>query len=333
MTGGPGPTSRLGPVIARYVALKTALGRRYALEQRTFDRLDAFLRAEGGAAGDLTSTSFTRWTRTLHHLTATVRRNRLRVVRNLCLYRRRTEPTCFVPDPSLFPAPHQARAPYIFTAAEIARLIDGTRRLAATPDSPLRSQVFRLALTLLYTTGLRRGELLRLTVDDYDPRERVLQIRASKFHKSRLVPLSPDASREVDRYVARCRRQFRTTSGAIPLIAHGPTARRPYTGVGFGHGVRDLFRQLAIHTAEGRLPRVHDLRHTFAVHALLRWYRMGADLQAKLPLLSTYMGHISIASTSYYLAFVEPLRAAASARFDQHCGALVDARARRRGRR
>jgi integrase len=320
-------------VITRYVALKTALGRRYAFEQRTCERLDAFLAAEGGATAELTSASFARWTQTLSHLAATVRRNHLRIVRNLCLYRRRTDPTCFVPDPSLFPAPHQVRAPYIFTATEAARLIAATRRLTATPGAPLRPQVFRLALTLLYTTGLRRGELLRLTVDDYEPREQVLQIRASKFHKSRLVPLSPEASRDVDDYLARCRRQFRTTPGAMPLIAHGLTARRPYTGVGFGDGVRALLRHLAIRTADGRLPRVHDLRHTFAVHALLRWYRAGADLQAKLPFLATYMGHVSIASTAYYLAFVEPLRAAASARFERHCGALVDARVRRRGRR
>lgn len=333
MTRGPVPTSMLEPVIVRYVALKTALGRRYALERRTFALLDTFLAADGGATADLTPESFAHWTRTLHHLTPTVRRNRLRVVRNLCLYRRRTEPTCFVPDPSSFPAPHQARAPYIFTATEIARLIEGTRHLAATPSSPLRPQVFRLALVLLYTTGLRRGELLRLTLEDYDPRERVLRIRASKFHKSRLVPLSPDAGREVDRYVALCRRRFRTLPNALPLVAHGTTTLRPYTGVGLGHGLRLLLRQLAIRTAEGRLPRLHDLRHTFAVHALLHWYRAGADLQAKLPLLATYMGHVSIVSTAYYLSFVQPLRAAASARFAQRYGALVDARAGRRGRR
>jgi integrase len=320
-------------VITRYIALKTALGRRYAFEQRTCERLDAFLAAEGGATAALTSASFARWTQTLSHLTPTVRRNHLRIVRNLCLYRRRTDPTCFVPDPSLFPAPHQVRAPYIFTVTEAARLIAATRRLTTPPGAPLRPQVFRLALTLLYTTGLRRGELLRLTVDDYDPRKRVLQVRASKFHKSRLVPLSPEVGRDVDAYLARCRRQCRTLPGTMPLIGHGLRTRRAYTGMGFGAGVRHLLRHLAIRTADGRLPRVHDLRHTFAVHALLRWYRAGADLQAKLPLLATYMGHVSIASTAYYLPFVEPLRAAASARFATRCGALVDARVGRKGRR
>jgi integrase len=313
--------SRLGPVIARYLALKTALGRQYSLERRALESLDAFLHGEGAA--DLTPERFSRWTRTLHHLTPTVRRNRLRFVRNLCLYRRRTEPACFVPDLATFPAPHQPRAPYIFTADEIARLIHGTHELTATPQSPLRAQIFRVALVLLYTTGLRRGELLRLTVGDYDPGEQLLHIRASKFHKSRLVPLSPEVAHEVDYYLALRRRRGPAVAAEAPLVAHGATRLRPYTGVGLTAGVRALFRRLTIRTADGRLPRIHDLRHTFAVHALLRWYRAGADVQAKLPVLATYMGHVSIVSTAYYLAFVEPVRAAASARFEQHYGALI----------
>ena len=86
-------------------------------------------------------------------------------------------------------------------------------------------------------------------------------------------------------------------------------------------------------TATGQLPRIHDIRHGFAVNALLRWYRQGLDVQTKLPLLATYMGHVSIVSTHYYLAFVEPLRAAASARFARHCGALIGPRAPAPGRR
>jgi integrase len=87
--------------------------------------------------------------------------------------------------------------------------------------------------------------------------------------------------------------------------------------------MRRLLRAAQIATQTGRLPRVHDFRHTFAVQALLRWYGAGADVHAKLPLLATYMGHVSIVSTEYYLQFVEPLAAFASERFARHCGALV----------
>ena len=111
------------------------------------------------------------------------------------------------------------------------------------------------------------------------------------------------------------------------------TPLRGYTGVGLGTGFRHLLTRTGIRTPEGRWPRLHDLRHTFAVHALARWYRTGADVHAKLPLLATYMGHVSIVSTAYYLPFVEPLRTLATARFAQHCGALVEAPVTRPGRR
>jgi integrase len=317
--------SALSVAITRYLALKTALGRRYALERRVFETLLAFLQTRTDPPVDLTSETFARWAQTLQRLTPTVRRNHLRFVRNLCLYRRRTEPACFVPDLALFPAPHQPRAPYIFTEQEIAQLIRATAMLPSTPQCPRRGHVFRLAVILLYTTGLRRGELLRLTRADYARDEHVLLIRETKFHKSRVVPLSPPTAREIDRYLQASSHRRLSIIATTPLIAHGVTSLHGYTGVGLGAGFRQLLAITGIRTPEGRWPRIHDLRHTFAVHALARWYQTGADVQAKLPLLASYMGHVSIVSTAYYLPFVEPLRALATARFAQHCGALFHA--------
>jgi integrase len=160
-------------------------------------------------------------------------------------------------------------------------------------------------------------------VADYVPDEHVLLIRETKFHKSRWVPLSPATAREIDRYLQGRHRRHLSLAATTPLLAHGIAALHGYTGVGLGTGFRHLLMTTGIRTPEGHRPRIHDLRHTFAVHALVRWYRTGADVQAKLPLLATYMGHVSIVSTAYYLAFVEPLRTLASARFAQRCGALV----------
>jgi len=97
--------------------------------------------------------------------------------------------------------------------------------------------------------------------------------------------------------------------------------------------MRPLLRAALIDTQIGRLPRVHDFRHTFAIQALLRWYRAGVDVNAKLPLLATYMGHVSIVSTEYYLQFVEPLATLASERFARQCGRLITAPAARGGAR
>jgi integrase len=94
--------------------------------------------------------------------------------------------------------------------------------------------------------------------------------------------------------------------------------------------MRQLFRDAGVRTREGRIPHVHDLRHTYAVHALLRWYHAGADVQAKLPVLSTAMGHVSIASTAHYLALLEPVVVVASDRFERHCRAVFNPRRTRR---
>lgn len=281
--------------------------------------LDRFL-AES-KAGDLTAETFAQWCQRQQHLSSGVLRNRMRIVRNFCLYRQRAQTDCFVPDLRLFPTPHQPVQPYIFTDADVARLLQTATTLKPAPRSPLRPEVFRLAVVLLYTTGLRRSELVRLSVGDYDPQARTLRVCESKFHKSRVLPLSLDTTREINAYLQARRRHKRSMSPTDPLVWNG--YGQSYTGSGIWQGIRKLLHLAEIRTLQGRLPRTHDLRHAFAVNALLRWYRMGVDVHAKLPLLATYMGHVSIASTEYYLPFIEPLAAAASARFNTCYGALV----------
>jgi integrase len=221
--------------------------------------------------------------------------------------------------------PHPPRPPYIFTPGEIARLLACADRLPPALRSPLRAAAYRLAVVLLYTSGLRRGELVRLTVGDYDPGAQTLAIRASKFHKSRLVPLAPDGAHEVERYLGVRRAQGRPIAPDLPLVWCGAARPRPYTGNAFGDGFRALCRRAGIRTAAGAPPRVHDLRHSCAVQALLRWYHAGVDVQAKLPLLATYLGHVSIGSTAYYLHFLTPVAQAASERFAARYGALIAA--------
>lgn len=314
--------STLGPTITSYLVLKKALGRRYVAETAVLADLDRFLVAQRPGADALTPSSFTAWSLTLAHLTPTVRRNRMRIVRNLCLYWRRSDSSCFVPDPSAFPSPHAPQRPFIFSEEQIIRLLREAAKLRPASTSPIRAAVYRLAVVLLYTAGLRRGELVRLTLSDYDPAERTLLVRASKFHKSRLVALSTDAAHEVEVYL-QARRHLPHDVDA-PFLVSRSGGLRAYTGAGLAQGLRQLFRSAGVRTAQGRPPRVHDMRHTHAVHALLRWYRAGVDVQAKLPALATAMGHVSVASTAYYLAFLDPIAEAASERFAQHSRHIFD---------
>lgn len=309
-----GHRSSLGPQIAAYLTLKKALGRRFAHETAVLGHLEGFIVKQRRSS--LTPDVFNAWSVTIAHLTPTVRRNRMRIVRNFCLYLRRSDRDCFVPDRSGFPARHAPRRPHIFSEKQIIKLLRIATSLTPGSTSLLRAEVFRIAIVLLYTAGLRRGELARLILSDYDSSERTLLVRKSKFHKSRLIALSTSAVGEMEGYL-RARRRFPHTTDA-PLLVSNHGGLRAYTAEGLAHTIRSLFRIAEIRTLEGRIPRVHDLRHTYAVHALLRWYRAGVDVQAKLPSLATAMGHVSIASTAYYLAFLEPVATAASARFARH---------------
>lgn len=318
--------SKLGPQLTAYLTLKKALGRQFATETDVLVHLDRFLARRRRKT--ITPEIFTSWCLSFAHLTPTVRRNRMRIVRNFCLYLRRTQQDCFVPDPSGFPDPNEPRRPYIFTEVQIVQLLRVATSLPPSSTSLLRPAVFRVAVVLLYTAGLRRGELVRLTISDYDATERTLLVRRSKFHKSRIVALSRSTSEEIDRYLDARRRL--PHSADAPLLVSNHSGVSAYSGGSFGLAMRRLFRLADVRTTDGHFPRVHDLRHTYAVHALLRWYRMGIDVQAKLPALSTAMGHVSIASTAYYLSLLGPVAEAASARFQRHCRRIFSSSGGRR---
>ncbi|MCZ2078311.1 MAG: tyrosine-type recombinase/integrase [Bryobacterales bacterium] len=251
-------------------------------------------------------------------------------VYKFCLYRRRTEPRCFVPDPSLFPRRHQTVQPYIFSEQEVETLLQAASRLKRVSSSPLRPEVIRLAILLLFTTGVRRRELLHLTVGDYDRHQATLLIRESKFRKSRLLPLNRDIADELDSYLCILGRK-KPLSSDTALIWNATNNGRAYSNQNLRCCLRSLFQRCSIAATSGRLPRIHDFRHSFAVNALLRWFREGAEVEAKLPLLATYMGHASVVSTYYYLHWVEPLQTAVSERFATHYGELVVPTSSRKG--
>ncbi len=312
----------MNAAIEAYLAHWRALGRRYDKEEYVLFSLRDFL-AQAHAA-DLDQFRFEGWCNLHCQLTANVRRSYQRIVRNFCLYRRRTEPDCFVPDLNSFPRPRPYCTPVLVEPEQIGRMLALATHLTPTQLSPLRPAVLRLAIVLLYTAGLRHGELLRLTLQDIEPRTGVLQIRESKFHKSRLVPLSPDALAEFHHYLSQRLTPTFDTRPASPLLCNLKRGRLgPYTETGLRYAIYSLFDAAGVYGSDGRRPRVHDLRHSFAIQALIRWYREGVDVQSRLPHLALYMGHVSIISTAYYLRWVPSLAALASERFEQHFGHLL----------
>lgn len=316
--------SAMAPDALRYIALKQALGRRFANATTVLLNLDSFLREAGNPAADLTPQTFKKWSQTMEPLSPTTRLSRMQVVRNFCIYRRRMAPDCFIPDPTQFPKAGPRLRPYIFSEIEVARLLGHCDAQPEDPARlPLRWASTRLAIVLLYTTGLRRGELFRLTPQDYEPGAHTLLIRASKFHKSRLLPLPVDLAQQVEQHLQVRRKTYSAALVTEPLLWSPYGRDRAYTGTWLMRNLRILFDHAGIRKADGDRPRVHDFRHSCAVNALVRWYRDGIDVQAKLPLLATWLGHISILSTYHYLHFVEDLRLVANHRFTEAYGDLV----------
>ena len=319
MTSLPTYRSCCGPDIRAHVERKQALGRQFLREAGILGDLDRFLDAHGER--DLTPDSFAAWALTLERLAPVSRRQYLRIARSLCLYRRRSDPSCFVPDPTGFPAAGPQRPALIFSEQQIRNLLSAADNLPATTCSPLLPAVYRQTITLAYASGLRCGELVRLTLGDCDLHQRTLLVRGSKGGKSRLVALSDSAAASTERYLAaRCR--FPHGPDA-PLLAHGRDGSQRYTVRGIDLGFRRLFRDTAIVGVAGRPARLHDIRHTHAVHILLGWYRQGIDPRAKLPVLAASMGHVSLASTAYYLNLIEPVVRQAGERFADYARTIV----------
>jgi integrase len=313
--------SWLAESLRRYLRLRRALGRDYCGEEATLRRWDAFLRRRYGRARAVTPPMFQLWGQTMATLTATVRRNRMRVVRNFLLFHARQHPGTYIPDLKTFPRPSHPRPPRLVSPAEVGRLLTTAGALPASHRNPLRAATVRLALVLLFCCGLRRGELLRLRVRDFDRREDVLRIEATKFHKSRLVPLPRSVADAVSRYLALRPRPLRPDA---PLLSSNPGSE--HEAAYCAHGLAENWQLLCLSAGvldeRGRPPRLHDLRHGFAAAALDRWYRQGVDVQSKLPHLATYLGHVSIASTHYYLRLSPELGQSASQRFHHYASQL-----------
>ncbi len=218
--------------------------------------------------------------------------------------------------------PTSSFRPYIYAREEVAALLDQAGRLAAYRQFPLRPEVYRTLLALLYGLGLRVGEACRLCLRDVDLAESVVTIRDTKFHKSRLLPFGPRLRGCLERYG-----DVRTQTSSPPR------PEDPFFVTQFGHRLSQATVNptfpLVLAAAGiasppgGRRPRLHDLRHTFAVHRLLRWYREGRDVQSLLPRLSTFLGHVAITSTQVYLTITHELLDAANSRFWKHFGSVL----------
>jgi integrase/recombinase XerD len=233
------------------------------------------------------------------------------------------------PLPFFVPKRPEYARPYIYSTDQLQRILDGSKILDARnrksgQAASIAPLTFRTLILVLYGAGLRLSEALALTVDDVDLSAATLVVRNTKFFKTRLLPIGPKLSSALDLYA----------ENRLALLNRPPSAntfflRRHGIAISGQAGER-YFGMVRSHVGLCRQdgayfqPRLHDLRHSFAVHRLVAWYRQGADVQLLLPKLSTYLGHIGLAETQHYLTMTPDLLREAGQRFESY--ATVEAR-------
>jgi integrase len=233
---------------------------------------------------------------------------RLSQVRGFARYLHAIDPAHEVPPPGLLGVPRRRPTPYIYTPGQIAEILRATQRL----QPPLRAATYRTLLGLLAATGMRLGEATALTRADVDLAEGMVTLRHAKFDRIRLVPLHPSVTAALRAYAATRDRLCPTRRVDRFLVS--------VTGRALRRGEADqVFRVITGLTGirtDTVHPRIHGLRHSFAVHTLIDWHRQGADISALLPVLSTYLGHVEPKNTYWYLSAVPELMQLVAARLE-----------------
>jgi len=312
-------TSVLALHMETFVALKRAMGRRYESTEIELRRFDRFVAACPQPPKIVTRELVHEWLSSRRGLHPQTQKKRAVTIRQFCLYMLRLEPSTYVPDRALFPITMPMSKPHIYTEVEFRELLRAA--LALPPQrSPLRPKTIYTLLLVLYATGLRIGEAVRLRICDVDLDAHTFRVGNTKFFKSRWVPFPKELGEKLRAFL-EARRSVGAVSSESPFFIN---CRRPCSTGRVSAIFHDLVTTARIPLVPGiRRPRLHDVRHTFAVTRVLQWYREGADVQANLPLLATYMGHGNILSTQVYLTATAELLHEASQRFEHAYGAIL----------
>lgn len=294
--------------LGEYLATRRGLGFKLTREGKLLPGFVDYLEQSGGTF--LTSALAVAWATQPRDAHPAWWADRLILVRGFAKYLQASDPHHEVPSLELLPHHRPRSAPYIFEPAEIAGLLAATQTLR----SPLMTATYHTLLGLLAVTGLRVGETVALDEGDVDRRHGVLLVRKTKFGKTREVPLHATTTQALVRY-AHVRDRLAPRRRTRSFFVSTACTRLIY------NNVHEIFLHLVyaagLADRRPRRPRIHDLRHTFAVRTVLGWYRAGLAVEAQLPTLSTYLGHIGPSSTYWYLTAVPELLEAATVRLER----------------
>jgi integrase/recombinase XerD len=297
--------STLRQALETYLALRRGLGSALRGPGAQLHRFVGFLEREG--SGVITTNLALRWATAAVKATPATWAQRLGDVRRFALWLSATDPRTEIPGRGLLPDRHRRRPPYIYSDKEVERLVREAKRLPS--PRRLRALTYSTLFGLLASTGLRLGEALALDRDDVDLSAGVLAIRRTKFGKSRFVPVHDSTRSALRRYAQQRDRLLPRPASPAFLVSERGTrithSIAEYTFVVVSRAVG--LRPPACGRRRGHGPRLHDMRHRLAVKALIRWYRQGRDVNCEMPKLSTYLGHVHVADTYWYIEAVPEL--------------------------
>lgn len=241
--------------------------------------------------------------------------HRLGAVRGFARYLATIEPATEVPPRGIWPSVASRPTPYLWSDVEVRALLDATREL----QPQLRASTHETLFGLLAASGMRVGEALGLGRDDVDLAGGVITIRDGKFGRTRIVPLHPSTTNALGAY-AEHRDQARPKARPATFFVSGAGTALDYRGV--HKTFVELTTAIGLRTATAR-PRIHDLRHSFAVRTLIEWHRSGCDVEGRMAVLSNYLGHVNPSGTYWYLSASPELMELAAARLDARYGTLT----------
>ena len=318
MNGLPAHEPQVGEVrrrVEEYIALRRGLGYRCRAPERLLrgfaDRLDA-----AGHHGPIGLEASLAWAAATSSTDPHHPSRRLTVIRGFLRHLSALDGATQVPAPGLLGPSFRRTQPHVYSDAEIADLTAAALDLDR-PDL-LRPHCYAMLFGLLACTGLRIAEALALSIEDVDLATGMLTVRAGKRGRTRWVPLHPSALTPLQDYAAR-----RARHGGQAFFR---TDRSDHVSYNAAAGTFTLLRQRLGWTARGRtrLPRIHDLRHRFVVRRIQAWHADGADVDAKIPALATYLGHVQVSDVYWYLSAVPELMDIVSARFESYADAGHD---------
>jgi integrase/recombinase XerD len=319
------PSNRFQSVLStcmqKFLQEKRACGYAYHEPTRILQGLDNFVAQEGLTTCELPRSVVRKWLAKKAHESVATHQQRIVVTRQFSRYLLRLGHSVYVPDSTFAARNRSTFVPRMLTDEELRKFLQAVDALKPTARSPLRHLIMPEVFRLLYGCGFRVREVLTLQVRDVDLNQGIITVRQGKFRKDRLVPPALPLVNRLQKYAVHFENR-RPDAIFFPGPNGGPFSLRT---------VYTLFRQLLLpcgisHGGRGKGPRIHDARHRFACCVLRRWYQDGADLDAKLPLLATYLGHVNLSGTQRYLHLTAELFPEITARADAAFGDVIPRR-------